>query len=167
MVSNNKNNKLCLAIPYLGCLASYLHVLPQSIYNLSTIYMEYLPWNMPSNFNQKICIKCRNHKTSLYWECEGHASLVPMQPTNKHSRISYIHKVNNSMTQLLSMSHTFKLYQMHCSISNNNTHCKMTYGCLNMFLSHDRVTPSRILLLVISSSFPHSSHVSTIPVSMH
>ena len=52
-----------------------------------------------------------------------------MQPTNKHLRISCIHEVNNNMTQLLSMSHTFKPHQMHWSISNYNTHCRMTYGC--------------------------------------
>ena len=74
------------------------------------------------NLNQKICIECHNHNTSLYWMCEGHASHVPMQPTNKHLRISYEHKVNNSMTQLLFMSHTLNLFQMHQSISNHNTH---------------------------------------------
>ena len=123
--------------------------------------------NIPSNINHKICIKCHNPNTPSYCKCEGHASPVPMQPTNKHLRISYVHEVNNNMTQLLSMSHTFKLHQMHCSISNNNTHCRMTYGCLNMFLSHDWVTPSRILPLVISPSFPHSSHESITQVSIH
>ena len=127
---------MCLTIPYLGSLLSYLHVLPQSIHNLSTTYMEYLPWHMLSTFNHKICIKCHNHNTSLYWKCEGLASPMPMQPTHKHLRISYVHKVNNNMTQLLSMLHLFKYYQMHCSISNNNTDCKMTYGCSNPFLSH-------------------------------
>ena len=87
------------------------------------------------------------------------------QPTTFEDKLST--RGNNSMTQLLSMLHTFKLHQMHCSISNNNIHCKMKYGCSNMFLSHDWVTPSRTLLLVISSSFPRSSHVSTILMSMH
>ena len=90
-----------------------------------------------------------------------------MQPTNKHLRISYVHEVNNNKTQLLSMSHTFKQHQMHCSTLNYNTHCKMTYGCSNLFLGNDWVTPSRILLLVISPSFSHFPHVSTILVSMH
>ena len=65
------------------------------------------------------------------------------------------------------MSHTFELHQMHCSISNYNTHCIMTYGCSNLFFSHDWVTPSRILLLVTSPSFPHSPHVCTTLVGMH
>ena len=43
----------------------------------------------------------------------------------------------------------------------------MTYGCSNMFLSHDWFTPSRILLLVISPSFPHIPHVSITLVSIH
>ena len=43
----------------------------------------------------------------------------------------------------------------------------MTYGCSNMFLSHDWVSPSRILLYVMSASFPHLPHVSTTPVSTH
>ena len=153
-MSNNKPNKFWLTIPYFGSLVSYLHALPQSISNLSTIYMEYLQGNMPSNFNQKICIKCHNHNISLYWKCEGLASQVPMQPTYKYLRIGYVHGVNNIRFQFLSMSHTFELHQIRCSISNNNTHCKMTYGCSNLFLSHDWVTTSRILLLVISSSFP-------------
>ena len=71
------------------------------------------------------------------------------------------------MTQLLSMLHTFKLHQMHCSISNLNTQCKMTYGCSYILLSHDRVTPSRIFLLMISPSFRHFPHVYVTPVSIH
>ena len=106
-----------------------------------------------------------NPNTSLYCKCEGLASHVPMQPTNRHLRISYVHEVNNSKTQLLSMSHTFMFYQMHINISKCNTHCKMTNGCSNMFLSHDWVTPSRILLLVISPSFLHLPHISTPSVS--
>ena len=136
-----------------------------SIYNFSTTYMEYLPWKYAQFLQPKDMH--HNYNTSLYWKCEGHASLVPMQPINTHLRISYVHEVNNSRTQLLSMLHTFKLHQMHHSISHYNTHCILTCGCSNMFLSHDWVTPSRILLLVISSSFPHASHVSTIPVCMH
>jgi hypothetical protein len=108
--------------------------------------------------------KCHNPNTSLYCKCEGPASPVPMQPTNKHLRISYVHEVNNSMTQLLFMSHTFMFHQMHSSISKCNTHCKMTNGCSNMFHSHDWVTPTRILLLLISPSFLHLPHVSTSPV---
>ena len=129
--------------------------------------MEDLQGNIHSNFNQNVCIKCHNHNTSLNWKCERHASHVPMQLANKHLRISYVHEVNNNMTQLLSMSHTFKLHQMHCNISKYKTHCKMTYGCSNMFLSHDWFTPSRILLLVISPSFPHIPHVSITLVSIH
>ena len=121
--------------------------------------------NIPSNINHKICIKCHSPNTSLYCKCEGHASHVPMQPTNKHLRISYVHEVNNNMTQLLSMSHTFMFHQMHSSISKCNTHCKMTNVCSNLFLSHDWFTPSRIHLLVISSSYLHLPHVSTPPVS--
>ena len=118
--------KWCLTIPYLGSLITCLHALLQSISNIYTIYMIYIQESMPSSFNQKMCIKCHNHNPSLYCECEGHASPMPMQPNNKYLRISYVHKVNNNKTQLLSMSHTFKLHQMHCSIPNNNTHCKMT-----------------------------------------
>ena len=51
------------------------------------------------------------------------------------------------------MLHTFKPHQMHCCISSYNTYCKMTYGCSNMFLGHDWVSPSRILLLVLSPNF--------------
>ena len=51
--------------------------------------------NVPSNFNQSQ-YKCQNHNTPLYWRCEGPASHVPMQPSNKHLRISYVHKVNNN-----------------------------------------------------------------------
>ena len=43
----------------------------------------------------------------------------------------------------------------------------MTDECSSMFLSHDWVTPSRILLLVISPSFPHLPHISTPSVSTH
>ena len=43
----------------------------------------------------------------------------------------------------------------------------MTYGCPNLILSHDWVTPSRKLLLVIILSFPHLPHVSTTRVSTH
>jgi hypothetical protein len=92
------------------------------------------------------------------------ASLVPMQPTSKHLRISYVHEVDNIRTQLLSMSHTFMFHQMHSSISKCSTHCKMTIGCSNMFLSHDWVTPSRILLLLIIPRFLHLPHISTSPV---
>jgi hypothetical protein len=113
----------------------------------------------------KICIKCHNPNTPMYCKCEGPASHVPMEPTNKHLSISYVHKVNNNKTQLLSMSHAFMFHQMHISISKYNTHCKMTNGCSNMFLSHDWVTPSRILLLVISPSFLHLPPVSTPLVS--
>jgi hypothetical protein len=136
------------------------------IINLPHIWSTY-KGNFPSNINHKICIKCHNPNTSSYWKCEGPASHVPMQPTNEHLRISYVHEVNNSMTQLLSMSHTFLFHQMHCSISKYNTHCIMTYGCSNLFLSHYWVTPSRILLLAISPSFPHLPHISTTPVSTH
>ena len=122
--------------------------------------------NIPSNFNRKICLKCHNHNTSLYWKCARHA-FVPMQPTNKHLRISYVHEENKSKTQLLSMSHKLKLHQMHYSISNYNTHCKMTYGCSNLFLSHDWVTPSGTLLLVISLGFPHFPHVFITPMNIH
>ena len=121
--------------------------------------------NIYSNINHKICIKCHNPNTSLYWKCEGHASHVPMQPTNKHLRISYVHEVNNSRTQLLSMSHTFMFHYIHNSLSKYNTHCTMTNGCSNMFLSHRWVTPSRILLLVISPSFLHLPPLSTSSVS--
>ena len=65
------------------------------------------------------------------------------------------------------MSHTFIFHQMHSNISKHNTHCKMTYGCSNLFLNHDWVTPSRILLLVITPSFSHLPHVSTSSVSTH
>ena len=129
------------------------------IANMPHIWSTY-NGNIPSNINYKICIKCHNPNTSSYWKSEGLASHVPMQPTNKHLRISYIYEVNNNMTQLLSMLHTFEFHQMHCSISKYNTHCIMTYGCSNMFLSHGWFTPSRILLLVISPSFPHLPHVS-------
>ena len=111
-------------------------------------------------------MKCHNHNTPLCRKCEGPVSPVPMQPTNKHLRISCVHEINNSRTQLLSMSHTCMLHLMHCSISNN-THCRMTYGCANLFLSHDWVTPSRILLLVISPSFPHSPHICITSMSIH
>jgi hypothetical protein len=113
----------------------------------------------------KICIKCHNPNTPMYCKCEGPASHVPMEPTNKHLSISYVHKVNNNKTQLLSMSHAFMFHQMHISISKYNTHCKMTNGCSNLFLSHDWVTPSRILLLVISTCFLHLPPVSTSSVS--
>ena len=145
----------CKFNPLASCF--YLKV---CITNLPHIWSTY-KGNIPSNINHKICIKCHNPNTSLYWKCEGHASHVPMQPTNKHLRISYVHEVNNSKTQLLSMSHTFMFHQMHSSISKYNTQCKITYGCSNMFLNHDWVTPSRILLLVINLSFPHLPHVST------
>ena len=55
---------------------------------------------------------------------------------------------------------------MHCSTSNYNTHCKMTYVCSNLFFDHDQVTPSRILFLAISPGFSYFPHVSTILVSM-
>ena len=55
--------------------------------------------------------KMSYHNTSLYWKCKGPASLVPMQLTNKHLRISYVHEVNNNNTQLLSMSHTLSYIQ--------------------------------------------------------
>ena len=112
-----------------------------------------------------VCIKCHNPNTSLYCKCEGPTSHVPMQSTNKHLRISHVHKVNNNMTQLLSMSHTFMFHQMHTSSLKCNTHCKLTNGCSNLFLSHDWVTPSRILLLVISPNFLHLPHISTSLVS--
>ena len=69
--------------------------------------------DVPNNLNQQICIKCHSHNTSLHGMCEGPTSPVPMQPTNKKLRISYVHEVNNSMTQLLSMSHTFSPFEMH------------------------------------------------------
>ena len=112
-----------------------------------------LQGNVPSNSNQWKCIKCQNHTTPLYWRCEGLASPMPMQPTNKHLRISYVHEVNNSMTQLSSMPHTLNPFQMHWSISNYNNHCNTTYGCSKLFLGHDWITPSAILLLVISPIF--------------
>ena len=140
---------------------SYLKV---CIHDLFYIWSAY-KGNILSTINHKICIKYHNPNTSLYWKREGPASHVPMQPTNKHLRISYVHEVNNNMTQLLSMSHTFLFRQMHFSISTCNTHCKMTNGCSNMFLSHDWVTSSRILLLVISPSFLYLPPVSTPSVS--
>jgi hypothetical protein len=108
---------------------------------------------------------CHNPNTLLYCKCEGRGSHVPMQPTNKHLRISYVHEVSNNKTHLLSMSHTFMFHQMHSIISKCNTRCKMTNGCSNVFLSHDWVTPSRILLLVISPSVLHLPHISTPSVS--
>ena len=78
---------------------------------------------------------------------------MPMHPTNKHLRITYVHEVNNNKTHLSSMSHTLNPLHMHCSISHYNTHCRMAYGHSNMFLGHDWVTPSRIFFLVIRPSF--------------
>ena len=49
--------------------------------------------------------------------CEGPASHVPKQLTNKYLRITYVHEVNISGTQLLSMLHTLNPFQMHQSIS--------------------------------------------------
>ena len=69
------------SIPWYVVLITYLHAMLQHISNLSTIYMEYIPGDMPSSFDQKKCTRCHNHNTSLYWEWEGHASPMPMQPT--------------------------------------------------------------------------------------
>ena len=54
--------------------------------------------------------------------CEGSASHVPMRPTNKKLRNSYIHEVNNSRTQLLSMSHnqTMVFIKKFCVIIHPN-----------------------------------------------
>jgi hypothetical protein len=41
---------------------------------------------------------------------------------------------------------TSKKIQLHCDISNYFTHCKMTKECSNLFLWHEWVPPSRILL---------------------
>ena len=83
-----------------------LHVWFHQVCNLTTTNVENIPGSTPSSFNQKKYIICHSQNTVLYWECEGPASPVPMQPTNKELRISYVHEVNNNMTQLLSMSHT-------------------------------------------------------------
>ena len=42
----------------------------------------------------------------------------------------------------------------------------MTCGCSDLFISHDWVTPSRILLLMINPSFPHFPRVSITPVNI-
>jgi hypothetical protein len=152
-------NPYLASLTYYPCAFTFKACLP----NLPHTWSAY-KGNIPSNLNHKICIKCHNPDTPLYCKCEGHASLVSMQPTDKHLRISYVHEVNNNMTQLLSMSYNFMFHQMHSSISKYNTHCKMTNGCSNMFLSHDWVTPSRILLLLIIPRFLHLPHISTSPV---
>ena len=73
---------------------------------LTTTYIIDIPGSNLVGFTHKKNIICNSHNTSPYWECEGPTSPVPMQPTNKELRISYVHEVNNSRTQLLSMSHT-------------------------------------------------------------
>ena len=54
--------------------------------------------------------------------CEGSASHVPTQPTNKELRISFVHEVNNIITQLLSMSHnqTTVFIKKFCVIIKSN-----------------------------------------------
>ena len=110
---------------------------------------------------------CPWHRPNPKWITTQSNSSTKRYATNKRLRISYVYEVNNNKIQLLSRSHTFKLHQMHYSISNYNTQRRMTYECSDVFLSHDWVTPSRILLLVISPSFPHFPYVSITPVSMH
>ena len=156
-ISNNKI--LSLIVTYLGSSINSFSCFTSKYLYLILCVRSIYKGNVPSNFNQLKCIKYQNHNTPVYWRCERLASHVPMQPTNKHLRISYVLKVNSNMTHLLSMSHTLNPFQMHCSILTYNTNCNRTYGCSNLILGHDWVTRTRIFLLVISPCVPLLSHI--------
>ena len=108
-----------------SCFTTRYTYLIHHIYEVVTMELF-----LGSSLNQEICIRCQNHNTPLYWECVGPTSHVPMQPTNKHLRISYVHEVNNIMTQLSSISHTFKQHKKCSAIFQIVTLIAKRHMCL-------------------------------------
>ena len=88
--------------------------------------------------------------------CEGSTSHVPTPPSKSTKRVSNLHQVNNSSTQLLSMSHSHVHY--------NHVFCITIYTYCNIFyLSFSHLNLMRLSFVVGCTLLPPYLVLTTYP----